>query len=386
MAKIAFSDVKLRSLPPPERGQLSYWDETLPSFGCRVSQGGTKTFVLNRDNSLITIGRFPILSLSKARGEAKRLLAEFTLGRVRPQSITYQQAVQLFLEDKAKARRSRTVKDYKRLLNRLPFKGQLSEITHEEASRKLDRFTSEGERDHLLVAAKVFWNWCIKRRYTTDNPFTGLSTHTRPTRARVLSDDEIRCIWRACEADRGKAITREQRQSLLEDPPSIPLAFCTIVKLLILTGQRRGEIAALRSDFFKDDLCTLPASLTKNGREHLFPIGALCAATLPRNATGYLFPARGTLTKPFNGWSKSKAALDKISGVSTWTLHDLRRTFATRLADLGTAPHIIERLLNHITGTVSGVAAIYNRATYLPEMRESVDQYEQHLLKVLKKA
>src|SRR5437763_9970286 len=115
MTKMSFSDVGLRSLTPPPKGQISYWDDKLPSFGCRVSQGGTKTFVLNRDNSLITIGRFPILSLSKARGEAKRLLAEFTLGRVRPQSITYQQAVQLFLEDKAKARRSRTVKDYKRL-------------------------------------------------------------------------------------------------------------------------------------------------------------------------------------------------------------------------------------------------------------------------------
>ena len=79
----------------PTKGQISYWDDKLPSFGFRVSQGGTKTFVLNRKNSLITIGRFPTISLSQARTEAKRLLAEFTLGKVRPQSITYTEAVDL---------------------------------------------------------------------------------------------------------------------------------------------------------------------------------------------------------------------------------------------------------------------------------------------------
>ena len=85
MAKITLTDAGLRSLHLPDRGQISYWDARLPSFGVRVSQGGSKTFVLNHKNTIITIGRYPILSLSEARTEAKRLLAEFTLGRVRPQ-------------------------------------------------------------------------------------------------------------------------------------------------------------------------------------------------------------------------------------------------------------------------------------------------------------
>jgi integrase len=96
--------------------------------------------------------------------------------------------------------------------------------------------------------------------------------------------------------------------------------------------------------------------------------------------SGTLFPARGTnSSKPFSGWSKSKAALDKLSAVSDWTLHDLRRTFATRLAELGVAPHVIERLLNHVTGTVSGVAAVYNRASYLAEMRAAIEVWEAYL-------
>ncbi|UFX44194.1 Arm DNA-binding domain-containing protein [Bradyrhizobium sp. 41S5] len=91
---MAFSDVGLRSISPPPKGQICYWDDKLPTFGFRVSQGGSKTFVLNRKNSLITIGRFPTISLSQARTEAKRLLAEFTLGKVRPQSITYSESTE----------------------------------------------------------------------------------------------------------------------------------------------------------------------------------------------------------------------------------------------------------------------------------------------------
>src|SRR5262245_52017337 len=105
---------------------MDYWDEKLPAFGLRVSQGGSRTFVLKRNNSRITIGRYGTISLSEARAEAKRLLAEFTLGKVRPQSITYPQAVDLFIEEKRKSRRRQTVEGYDWLLNRFPFKGQLT--------------------------------------------------------------------------------------------------------------------------------------------------------------------------------------------------------------------------------------------------------------------
>ncbi|MEA2991589.1 MAG: hypothetical protein QOD40_509, partial [Alphaproteobacteria bacterium] len=87
MAKVAFSDVSLRSLKPPERGQVCYWDAKFPGFGCRVSQGGSKTFILNRNNNFISLGKFGVIGLSQARNEARRLLAEFTLGKARPQSL-----------------------------------------------------------------------------------------------------------------------------------------------------------------------------------------------------------------------------------------------------------------------------------------------------------
>jgi integrase len=266
--------------------------------------------------------------------------------------------------------------------------------------RRLARVTAEDTYNHVLVVLRVFFNWSIKRRYIEHNPTLGLVGHARATRSRVLTDAELQCIWRACE----QRIAFDDEtcgafQTTIPDIVKLPRPFASIVQLLILTGMRRGEIAALRADYFQsngkhwsydpanssplDLTCTLPSTLTKNKREHQFPVGPLALSALAEamnGGSGILFPARGTnRSKPFSGWSKSKVALDELSGVSGWTLHDCRRTFATRLAELSVAPHVIERLLNHITGTVSGVAAVYNRATYMAEMRAAIELWERYL-------
>ncbi|WP_416194085.1 tyrosine-type recombinase/integrase [Nitrobacter sp. TKz-YC01] len=305
------------------------------------------------------------------------------MGKLRPQSITYSQAVDLFLQEKRKSRRPRTAGDYQWLLSRVPFKGQLTELTHQELQRRLARIAAEGTYNHVLVALKVFFNWAIKRRYIEHNPTLGLAAHARAPRSRVLTDAELQSIWRACERrlafDDGAC---GGFQTTIPDTVTMPRQFATIVQLLLLTGQRRGEIAALRADYISNDVCTLPSTLTKNGREHSLPLGSfaisIVSAAAQISQSGLLFRARGAQSA-FNGWSKSKAALDKLSAVSDWTLHDLRRTFATRLAELGVAPHVIERLLNHVTGTVSGVAAVYNRASYMAEMRAAIELWERYL-------
>lgn len=357
MANAAFSDVYLRSLKLPQKGQYAVWDKTLPTFGVRVSQGGSKTFVLNRNNNFITIGRFGVLTLANARTEAKRLLAEFTLGKVRPKSITFPAAVELFLAEKRKSCRPATVANHAdRLKRHLPFKGQLADITHQDIVRRLAKISTNAEHDHALSVAKTFFTWSHNRRYIDDDPTRGLSPHGSQSRARVLTEAELRSIWEASKAC-GQ--------------------FGVIVRLLILTGMRRGECAAIQASCIRDDVLVLPSSLTKNHREHHLPLSTSALALLPLNGekTGLLFPARGK-SSPFNGWSKAKAQLDKLSGVEDWTLHDLRRTFATRLAELGVAPHIIERLLNHVSGTISGVAAVYNRHHFMPEMRAAIEKWE----------
>ena len=363
MPKVSLSDASLRALPVPAVGQSDFWDEALAGFGVRVSQGGSKTFVLKVANSRRTIGRYPILSLAEARIEAKRMLAEKTLGKLRPQALTYEQAVKLFLEEKRNARRERTADDYEYYLDRFfSFKGQLDAYGHPEVLRRLDRIKKPSLHNHALAAARGFFNWCRKRRYISNNPVMGIGLRRTVSRDRVLTDDELRKIWTACGAN------------------SLPAHFPIIEKLLMLTGQRRGEIAALKGSYISEDACTLPASLAKNGREHTFPLGTSARTLLTMHKDeGFLFPARGSTTSPFNGWSKAKAALDELAGVSDWTLHDLRRTFATNLAKFGVPIHVVEKLLNHVSGTSGGLVGIYNRHGYWPEQVDAMAKWDAHI-------
>lgn len=364
MANGEFSDVFLRSLPPPLKGQKAYWDGKLPSFGVRVSQGGSKTFILNRHNTFITIGRYGIITLAKAREEARHMLAEFTLGKVRPQSITYPRAVEAFVEDKKKTRRLSTALGYEWLLNRFPYRGQLGDITTDDLSRTLRGIKSPSTREHTLIAARIFFNWALKHRYVERNPTAPLTAQVSKPRKRILSDEELKAVWNAAQ------------------PSSY---YGAIVRLLILTGQRRGEIAALKPEYLRGDLCELPPSLTKNNRSHTFPLGAKTMELLSafKGESGFLFPARGSKLTSFCGWSKSKGALDKSSGVTNWCLHDLRRTYRSTIAKLGIPAHIGERLLNHIAAVTTDVQQVYDTYSYLPEMREAVEKYETHLLKLL---
>lgn len=393
MPKIALSDFGLRSLTVPSKGQCDYWDARFPAFGVRVSQGGSKTFVLNIHNSRRSIGRYPIVSLAEARVEARRQLAEKTLGKVRPQSITFAAALELFLDEKKQTRRHGTWVDLRLRLNQyFTFKGQLSDFTHREASRRLARIKTNSCHDHALATAKTFFTWAMNRRYITDSPVRGLSPRGHTPRTRVLSDAELRLIWRACEQNAGevkraKSLQAELASSgnLADLSGTLPTSFCKIVQLLMLTGQRRGEIAALQTTWLQDTQITLPADVTKNGRSHTFPISTVSQALLTAGRSSsdlLLFPARGKPKQPFNGWSKSKAALDKLSGVTAWTLHDLRRTFATRLAAFA-APHVVEKLLNHVSGTISGVSAIYNRFQYEAECRAAMEEWEHRLLAIV---
>jgi integrase len=355
---VRLTDLSLLNFKPSQK-LIDFWDTSLPTFGVRVSPKGTKTFMLKLHGGRQAIGRYPIISLQEARSEAKRLLAERTLGKLRPQSITYPQAANLFVEDKARSRRPKTAESYEWMLNRFTFKGQLSEIRGDDIARTLKGIKSRSTYDHALVAARIFFNWAIKRRYIDHNPAFGLSPHGTPTRSRVLSDAELKAVWKAADQIGGH--------------------YGTIVKLLLCSGQRRGEIAALHTSWIQNDHIVLPKEITKNGRQHSFPIGTFCASLLPTMTQGLLFPARGTTNKSFNGWSKSKAVLDILSGVTKWTLHDLRRTFATNAAQLGVAPHVVEKLLNHATGTISGVAGIYNRFQYEKECREAIELWENKL-------
>ena len=209
---------------------------------------------------------------------------------------------------------------------------------------------------------RTFFNWCIPR-YLKASPCVGLKMPAYKSRDRVLTEDELRRVWIACEY--------------------MPEPFGKIVRLLILTGQRKGEIGALTWDYVKDNKILLPKTLTKNGREHEFPVGkmtmqAINSVPVGRGAT-YLFQGRNG---QYNGWGKHFKELLKRSGTTGWTLHDLLRTFATNLAALNVPIHVTEKLLNHVSGTLGGIAGVYNRHSYWTEQVEAIQLWEKRLQEI----
>jgi integrase len=221
---VRLTDITVRNLQAPGKGQKLYYDDALPSFGCRVSQGGTRSFFVQHgaDRQFTTIGRYPIISLSEARTEAKRILAERTLGKLRPRSVPWDVALAGFLEHLEANNKPRTVADYSRLLNRhFDFKKQdIADITTADITRRLDRIhDAPAERNHALVVIKIFLSWAQKppRRYIERNPCEGMTVSRRPSRRRVLSDQEIETVWNPARSN---------------EP------FHYIVRLCIVLGQR----------------------------------------------------------------------------------------------------------------------------------------------------
>ena len=332
------TDVALRNAQHPSTGHTMLWDTATRGFGVRVGKQSKTFIVLIGKGRRHTIGRYPTLTLAEARTEARRILAEKTLGRIKPTFTAYEDAKKRYLAE-AKLRPS-TLAGYRSRLNRVEWgRKNLADITPLTVVRTIDTFEGQMEQRYAFVTLRRFFNWCVEKHLIEITPMAKLATPTKNgSRERVLTNSELHAIWHTCPDD----------------------AFGKIVKVLMLTGQRRGEVEHMT---LEGDLVTIPAAYTKNGRTHTFPIpleAAKCLAT----------PLKWV------GWGKSKARLDIASSVANWTLHDLRRTYATIHAQLGTPPHIIEALLNHKTGTISGVAAVYNRYQYLEEMRAAVRAFE----------
>ncbi|WP_167647445.1 tyrosine-type recombinase/integrase [Mameliella alba] len=374
MPTTSLSDRTLKSLPAPDSGQVTYWDSSLSGFGVRVSQGGAKSFVVvygpNRTRK--TIGRYPTISLKQAREKAKELKAAFTLGLDQQRSITWAEARQLFLEDCERRNRPATVRYYKsRLDTHFRFgKRNLSDLSRQDFQNKIRGCqTSRGEQHHALVAARTLLNWAVREQYLDASPLAGMRGYKPPkARERTLSEAELKEVFT-------KARTA-------------PYPFGDIVAILAVTGMRRSEVSHLRWEWIdrSAQTITLPADLTKNGRSHIVPFGRWASEVLEQvpEMSDYLFPARSGKGPVFNGWGKSfERFCATLDNVEPFTLHDLRRTFATIHAKIGTPIHVTERLLNHVSGTISGVAAIYNRHDYLSEMRLAQGNFDEFLAKLL---
>ncbi|MEM9840231.1 MAG: site-specific integrase [Pseudomonadota bacterium] len=361
------TDIRIKSLRAPMSGQKTHFDEALPGFGVRVSQGGTKAFVVmyGPKRQLKTLGRYPTLTLAEARKAAKIVQAEALAESAEPprfEPVSFEDARRRFLADSHRRNKERTYLGYHRLLHRhFHFQKNIGDLTRADVMGAIEQLAATpSEQQHAFVAIRIMLNWCEKQGFIDRSPAPAMSFR-QAARSNVLSDADLAGVW--------------QRAVELGYP------YGSIVQLLLLTGQRRGEIAALRRSWIEGDLIVFPEGFTKNKREHRLPLSAMAQAVIAAvpNTGDLLFPARGSDDRPFNGWGKSKERFDKPLEVAPYTLHDLRRTFSSNLARLGTPIHVTEKLLNHISGTVSGVAAVYNRYSYLDEMREAVAAHDEFL-------
>jgi integrase len=358
----------LKTAPLPERGTATLWDGTLKHFGVRISKGGAKSFiVLLGSGRRRAIGRYPALSLAKAREKAKILLAERALGKHGPSNISWKKALEKYLEAVKAKNRPHTHHEYSRTLKTyFPFGDtKLADITKQEISQKLARLKdTSSQQKHAAVYLKIFFNWAIAEEYIETNALQSYKQGKASRRKRVLTDEELRAVWNASLDIEG--------------------LFGIIVRLIILSGQRRGEIASLLRTYYSHNqqTVTLPGELTKNHMEHTFPVGPMASQLImaqigspTRRGSNYLFPARTSIERPFNGWSKCKKELDKLAKIAPWTLHDLRRTFRTNLGRLKVRPDIAERLVNHASARTE-MEETYDLYTYLPEMREAMEKWE----------
>jgi integrase len=214
---------------------------------------------------------------------------------------------------------------------------------------------------HSVLSA--LFSWLRRQRRVLANPCDGVSRpRPAPSRDRVLTDDEIRSFWQACDG--------------VGEP------FASMLRLLLLTGQRLAEVAGMRRDEISEDGSTwlLPASRTKNKRAHKVPLSDHAASIIASVPDSYeiIFSTTGR-TAP-SGWTAAKRRLDALMGSPPpWRVHDLRRTAVTGMVDLGIPPHVVELIVNHVGGTRGGVAGVYNRSELLEERRTALARWAAHV-------
>jgi integrase len=371
--------------------EVVYWDAACPGFGVKVTPAGRKVFVvLYRTGGAgsrlrkYTIGPYGRVTLHQARVSAQKVFAAKLVGR------------DLATEKRA-ARKRMTVDRVEDLLeayiaqhvsqNRSA-RGTSQMLRRELASWSIRSIHEIGKRDVIeviaaveqrgatvaanktLKAIKTFLRWCVGRAVLDHSPAEGIPLPTREVaRDRVLTDDElVRVIIAARE---------------------IGGPYGGIVELLALTGQRREEAARCLWEEIdlQNRVWSLPNLRTKNAKPHIVHLSdqAITVLRQTKKQQGSLvFSLTGE--HAFQNFSKAKRELDAKSGVSGWRLHDLRRTCVSGMAALGVAPHVADKILNHQSGTISGVAAVYQRHQFLSERKEALERWGAHVAQTVSSA
>jgi integrase len=388
MPRLKLTKSAIDSLPTP-KSDLVYWDAACPGFGVKVTPKGRKVFVVlyrtaGASSKLrkYTIGPYGRITLHQARVAAQRVFAARLEGR--DPAAEKREAKRRILADRVedlletfiaqRLSQNRSGDEIARLLRR-ELKPWVGKSIHEIRKRDVVEVVAAVEQRGAPVAAnktlkaiKTYLRWCVGRAVLDQSPAEGVPLPSKEVACdRVLDDNELAQVILAARK--------------IDGP------YGGIVQLLALTGQRREEVACLQREELDlvQQIWTLPKSRAKNGKAHVVHLSEQSMAVLRRaNQLGpYVFSLLG---KPFKEFSRAKLQLDQLSGVTGWRLHDLRRTCVSGMARLGIAPHVADKVLNHQAGTISGVAAVYQRHEFLAERREALERWGAHLVRVAAEA
>jgi integrase len=374
---------------PAGAKDVQVFDAELPGFGIRKFASGRATYFVKYQvgtrQRRLTLGVVVRGDLKAMRLRASEILFKARAGvdiiaekektkREAAQVVTLGELVPLYLKRRVGELREKSYIEAERYLTKTwrPLHGlPIKDVTRQVIVKLIDEMEHKVAADRARAALSAFFSWAIESSYAEQSPMLHIKARAGSTaREQVLSEAELVEVWRACgDGD----------------------DFGTIVRLLILTGQRRDEIGGLewREIGVEKREISLPGRRTKNGRPHLVPLAAAALGLLgrvePREGRQHVF---GDGSEGFSGFAYSKINLDQRiaarrggTPLPAWQLRDLRRSFATHVAELGfAAPHVVEATLNHISGSKAGVAGVYNKAAYLAERREALDKWAAYIV------
>jgi hypothetical protein len=330
----------------------SVWDSTLPSFGIRINQRSA-TYVLKRQNRYEPIGRVGIISLKEARDEAKRRLAQ----RYLPQTtLPIAKAKEEFLKVKSGELRPKTMVAYTHYIK------LLEKPPHQITPQYVYSIMPEGKAAANLAFSviKSFCSWCLERGYIDQHPLLRRKQPNKlKSRDRLLTDDEVKAIW---------------QQSYHH------AHFGILVRCLLTTGQRLTQFTHLETAWIKHDHILFPGRIMKNAQEHTLPLTPLLKHQLPTSQAIYIWGDK-PFSHPQNHINDLRTALPQVP---LWRLHDFRRVFSSTCSKLKPRIDIdiVEAVLAHVSGSRSPIQRVYDRDTRVPQMREALERYQQHLLDI----
>lgn len=394
MPKENLTDPFIRNYPNPDK-RVEIYDEHTPGLALRVTQTGKKSFVYRyRHKSKVkryTIGSYPKIGLAKARKEVKRLAFEVSQNvdplkerqkeKRKPDLLTFADLAEEFKSKYLPTLRETTRSEYERIIDNelVPKLGtyELPDITKHEVISLLDykafKDKSPTMANRIRARLSKVFNFAISRGLAEFNPVsqTPKYKHGENKRDRFYDQDEIRRIWNA---------------ALLQNEPGR-----SIIMMLFYTGQRVGETKKMKKSMIKDGIWTIPPADAKNASLHEVPLSDQAVNVINQleplsEKCDFVFESPVNNGQPIKSLKRVKENIQKISGVTDFRLHDIRRTVTTYMAKLNINRTVLEKVLNqNLNRGGNRVISIYDRHDYFQEKKEAINAWTEYLMQILVK-